>query len=306
MHVLPTKILLVEDNPGDARLLREALAEIVESELELTYCESATQALTLLVNGKPDVILSDLGLPDAQGLEAVKRIRGAAPDVPLVVLTALNDESLAVEAVHSGAQDYLVKGQIDGCSVWRALRYAMERQRMQLEVLNQALIDDLTGLNNRRGFLSLGQHQLKLAYRTGRPFFVAFFDLDGLKQINDTFGHQEGNRAIVDAATVLKDSFRHSDILARLGGDEFAALVLESHGDTAETVMDRIKEELQTLNAGAGRSYQLSFSMGIVAAHAAQPLADLETLLSQADTLMYEQKKNKPLSRKVPIGQDPD
>lgn len=302
MPVLPTKILLVEDNPGDARLIREALGEIAQSEFELNFCESATRAVEFIVNGKPDVILSDLGLPDCQGLEAVKRIRSVAPDVPLVVLTAVNDESLAVEAVQTGAQDYLVKGQIDGGSLWRALRYAMERQRVQLEVLNLALIDDLTGLNNRRGFLSLGQHQLKLAYRTGRPFLLAFFDLDGLKRINDTFGHQEGNRAIVDAANVLKDSLRQSDILARLGGDEFAALIVDSQSDNAETVTRRIEQKLSALNASSGRSYELSFSIGIVAADSSQP-ADLETLLSRADALMYERKKNKPSSRNISIGQ---
>jgi diguanylate cyclase (GGDEF)-like protein len=231
----------------------------------------------------------------------VKRIRSAAPDVPLVVLTALNDESLAVEAVQTGAQDYLVKGQINSNSLWRALRYAMERQRVQLEMLNQALIDDLTGLNNRRGFLSLAQYQFKLACRTGRPFLVAFFDLDGLKRINDKFGHQEGNRAIVDAANILKDSFRQSDMLGRLGGDEFAALIVDSRGESAETVTRRIQEKLNALNASPGRSYDVSFSVGIVAADPTRP-ADLETLLSLADALMYQEKKNKPLSRKTSTG----
>ncbi len=301
MSVFPTKILLVEDNPGDARLFREALGDIPESEFELTHCESATQALEFLGKDKPEVILSDLGLPDSQGLEAVKRIHAAAPDVPLVVLTALDDENLAVEALQTGAQDYLVKGRIDGGTLWRALRYAIERQRVQLEVLNLALIDDMTGLNNRRGFLSLGQHQLKLAYRTRRPLLLAFFDLDGLKRINDTLGHQEGNHAIVDAANVLKDSFRQSDILARLGGDEFAALMVDSRGDSAETVTRRIQEKLNALNASSGRSYDVSFSIGIVAADPTHP-ADLETLLSQSDALMYEEKRNKPLSRKTSIG----
>jgi diguanylate cyclase (GGDEF)-like protein len=301
MSVLPTTILLVEDNPGDARLLREALAEIAESEFELTCCQTTTQALEFLASGKPDVILSDLGLPDAQGLEAVKSIRSAAPDVPLVVLTALNDESLAVEAVQTGAQDYLVKSQINSSSLWRALRYAMERQRVQLEVLNQALVDDLTGLKNRRGFLSLGQHQLKLACRTGQRVLLAFFDLDGLKRINDTLGHQEGNRALIDAAGVLKDSFRQSDILARLGGDEFAALIVDSLSDKAETVTRRIQEKLNALNASSGRSYDVSFSVGIVAADPTHP-TNLETLLSQADALMYQEKKNKPVSRKTSIG----
>jgi two-component system cell cycle response regulator len=301
MPISPIKILLLEDNPGDARLLREALAEITESEFELTYCETVAQALESLRKHKPDVVLSDLGLPDSEGLEAVRSVHSAAPDIPIVVLTAMNDESLAVQSLQEGAQDYLVKGGIDGGSLWRALRYAMERQRVQLEVLNLALIDDLTGLNNRRGFLSLGRHHLKVAYRTRKPFLLVFVDLDGLKRINDTFGHQEGNHAIVDASNILKDSFRQSDILARLGGDEFAALIADAPDDSAETVTHRIQQKLASLNTSPGRRYDLSFSIGIVTSDTTQP-TDLENLLSQADALMYEDKRNKPLSRTLASG----
>jgi len=120
------------------------------------------------------------------------------------VLTVSNDEDLAIRSLHEGAQDYLPKAQINGALIWRALRYAMERQRVQLELLNLSLIDELTGLNNRRGFLALGEHHVKLASRSGMPFMVAFVDLDNLKKINDTFGHQEGNRALVEAANVLR------------------------------------------------------------------------------------------------------
>ena len=104
MSTALTKILLVEDNPGDVRLLREALAELPESRFELTHRETLAQALEFLAKNKPDVVLSDLGLPDSQGLETVRHIHGAAPQVPLVVLTALNDESMAVQSLQVGAQ----------------------------------------------------------------------------------------------------------------------------------------------------------------------------------------------------------
>ncbi len=304
MAILPAKILLLEDNPGDARLLREALAEIPESTFELTYCETVAQCLDSLLKSKPDVVLSDLGLPDSHGMEAVRSIHSAAPDVPIVVLTGLDDESLAVQALQEGAQDYLVKGGIDGNSLWHALRYAMERQRVQLQVLNLSLIDDLTGLSNRRGFLSMGGHYLKLAYQTGQPVMLAFVDLDGLKRINDTFGHQEGNHAIVDASNVLKDCFRQSDILGRLGGDEFAALITNATNNSAETISGRIQQKVAALNAGTGRRYHLSFSIGVVTTDVAQPV-ELEQLLSQADALMYEEKRSKNYSRsRVEVGID--
>lgn len=293
MAIVPTKILLLEDNPGDARLLREALAESRESNFELTYSETVAECLESLHNNKPDVILSDLGLPDSEGLDAVRVVHSAAPDVPIVVLTALDDERAAVQSLQEGAQDYLVKGRIDGDSLWQAVRYAMERQRVQLQLLNLTLIDDLTGLNNRRGFLSMGGHHLKLACRTGEAVTLAFVDLDRLKQINDTFGHQEGNHAIVDASNILKDCFRQSDILARLGGDEFAALVTDATNASAETIAGRIRQKVAALNARPGRRYDLSLSVGMVTADATRQAIDLQQLLAEADALMYEEKRRK-------------
>jgi two-component system cell cycle response regulator len=289
------KILLIEDNPGDARLLQEALAEIAELQFELIHRETVAQSLEFLAKGKPDLILSDLGLPDSQGLETVRQIHDAAPLIPLVLLTAMDDESLAVQSLEEGAQDYLVKGQIDGYSLWHALRFAMERQRVQLQVLNLALIDDLTGLNNRRGFLALAEHQVKLAHRAGEPFLIAFVDLDGMKGINDTFGHQEGNRALMDAANVLRDSFRQSDILARLGGDEFAIFVGDATESSVTTVINRVQQKLRVCNANPGRRYDLCFSIGIIPGDTAK-VGNVEQLLSQADTLMYQNKHSKKVS----------
>jgi two-component system, cell cycle response regulator len=296
MPTLVTKVLLVEDNPADARLLREALAEIADSRFEIIHRETLAQAREFLAKNTSDVILSDLELPDSQGLETVRHIHNVAPGVPVVVLTALNDESFGSQALQEGAQDYLVKGQIDGRLLWRALRYAMERHRVQLGALTLALIDDLTGFNNRRGFLALAEHHANLAYRTGKTFLVAFVDLDGLKRINDSFGHQEGNRALVDASIVLRDSFRQSDILARLGGDEFAILVADAAENDIEAVRRRIDRKLCSFNADPGRCYDLSFSIGIVPNDATQ-LSDLEQLLSQADALMYQEKRRKEHSR---------
>ncbi len=299
MTPFATKILLVEDNPGDARLLQEAFAEIAGMRFQFVLCQTLQEALEILAKGQPDVCLLDLGLPDAQGLQAVQSIRRESSDLPIVVLTVLNDETLALQALQRGAQDYLVKGKIDGHTLWRSLRYAMERQRVQLELLNLSMLDDLTGLYNRRGFLTLAEHHVRLAYRTGKPFLVAFADLDELKHINDTFGHQEGNRALVEAAEVLRDSVRHSDVLARLGGDEFAALMLEAGKDSIGTVIRRVQQKLDFCNALLVRSYDLSLSIGIVPGDTAQ-IPDVEQLLSKADALMYQDKQNKKVSRESP------
>src|SRR5579862_3678463 len=124
-------LLLVEDNPGDARLLREMLNEAGAYKTEVRQAESMSEAEKELGERAFDIALLDLGLPDAQGLEAVRRAHAVAPRVPLVVLTGLDDESLATRALQEGAQDYLIKGQIETRGLLRALRYAIERKNME-------------------------------------------------------------------------------------------------------------------------------------------------------------------------------
>jgi PAS domain S-box-containing protein len=126
-----TRLLLIEDNPGDARLVREMLNEQGSHKTELTHVDSMREAEQHLATHAVDSILLDLGLPDAQGLEAVRRARAAAPDVAIVVLSGLDDEEIATGALREGAQDYLIKGQIETRGLLRALRYAYEREVME-------------------------------------------------------------------------------------------------------------------------------------------------------------------------------
>jgi diguanylate cyclase (GGDEF)-like protein/PAS domain S-box-containing protein len=175
---------------------------------------------------------------------------------------------------------------------------AQELARSNAALENLSLIDDLTRLYNRKGFLALAEHRAKLAYRIGELFSIAFVDLDGLKRINDTFGHQEGDRALVDLADILRDCFRESDILARLAGDEFALFVAET-GENE--IASRIQQRLDAYNAAQDRHYRLSVSIGIAAGSPMMD-SDIETLLGLADKLMYQQKRNKRLSQEASSG----
>jgi two-component system, cell cycle response regulator len=282
-------VLLVEDNPGDARLFWEALQEAYGSKFDLVHCTTLAQALDHLGNTQPDVVVVDLGLPDVLGIEVVNRTQGKAPSVPLVVLTSRADDALGLEALNAGAQDYLVKGELDPRLLSRALRYAMERQRMRLALQGESLLDELTRLYNRRGFLVLAGNHFTVAEGTRKPFALVFIDLDGMKQINDTLGHIEGDRALVEAAGLLSSCVRQSDIVARFGGDEFV-LLLES--TTENTIRQRLREQLDACNARAGRRYRLSFSVGVVMGGGDKCLT-LEELLAEADGLMYRQKAKK-------------
>lgn len=170
---------------------------------------------------------------------------------------------------------------------------ALARSNAILE--NLSLIDDLTGLYNRKGFLALAEHRTKLAYRSREHFSIAFIDLDGLKQINDTFGHHQGNLALVDTANVLRDCFRESDIVARLGGDEFAVFISDTDH---KKITNRIVQRLADCNSAPGHDYRLSLSIGMVSSEV-EADCGLETLLARADALMYAQKRHKGRVRKA-------
>jgi diguanylate cyclase (GGDEF)-like protein/PAS domain S-box-containing protein len=152
-----------------------------------------------------------------------------------------------------------------------------------------ATTDQGTGLRNRRGFFALAQHELNVAHRLGHPLTMIFFDLDRLKQINDTLGHLEGDRAIADTAHLLSSTFRESDLVARLGGDEFCVLALGPPEGFAQT-MRRFEGALDGHNRSAGRPYRLSLSYGVAFFDPADGPATLDELMSEADASMYESK----------------
>ena len=164
-----------------------------------------------------------------------------------------------------------------------------ERKRALEELHSLSLTDDLTGLYNRRGFLTLAEQELKHASRTNDRFVLVFADLDGLKQINDSFGHHEGSHAIVKAAEILKQTFRTSDIIARLGGDEFTVLALAASDDNAESIKTRLQEKVRHFNQRRELAYELSISIGIVLLDPHSELS-IDELIRKADAAMYEHK----------------
>src|SRR5471030_610587 len=129
----PIQVLLVEDNAGDARLFREMFRNEKPGIFELTHLMRLSEAEAHLAKSEVDIVLLDMGLPDGHGLDTVRRAHAAAPSIPVIVLTGLDDEALAAEAMKEGAQDYLIKGQIENRALPRALRHAIERHRMQSE-----------------------------------------------------------------------------------------------------------------------------------------------------------------------------
>jgi diguanylate cyclase (GGDEF)-like protein len=167
-----------------------------------------------------------------------------------------------------------------------------ERKRIEDELRALSLTDELTGLYNRRGFFTLADQQLKFANRNKKGMFLLSADLDNLKEINDTLGHEQGDLLLFETASILRKSFRDSDIIARLGGDEFVILATETPETTIESLTIRLKANLDAHNTEGNKPYNLSFSMGMIQYNPDHP-SSIEELLSQADKLMYEEKKQK-------------
>ena len=411
----PLTVLLVEDHAAVARLVQELLRD--HPTLRLTWVETLAAAVAHLQAAAVDLVLLDLGLPDSQGVETVTRVVQAHPALPVIVLTAHDDDALARAALTAGAEDYLSKGTIEPGMLVRAIRYACERKRAEaalreaheytnqairnaqdgivvydrelrhhvwnpaMEALSgvpaarvvgrhvreapppwggatavntlqraldgavitlpeisyrmpgggrdgwlaatfgplreargaiigvigsvrditlrkaaeellrsQSMLDDLTGLHNRRGFLALASPCLRMADRNRQAALLVFADLDGLKAINDTLGHGAGDQALRDVATILRRTFRTADVLARLGGDEFAVLVVDTPFASRDTVLARLAASLRTHNGSAPRA--LSLSLG-VAGYERVHRCSVEDLLARADAAMYAQKGDK-------------
>lgn len=172
------------------------------------------------------------------------------------------------------------------------LRDVTDRKNMEEQLHLLSLTDELTGLYNRRGFLTLAEHLLKMTDRLRRGLFMLYADLDYLKEINDTFGHPEGDKALVEIAHLLKENFRNSDIIARIGGDEFVVIPVGFAGDDIHLIADRLQKSLEISNSGTNRSWELSMSAGMAYYDPENPCS-IDELLIQGDRAMYEEKKRK-------------
>ena len=172
------------------------------------------------------------------------------------------------------------------------LRDITKRKEMEEKLRTISIMDELTGLYNRRGFLTLAQQQFSLAERSKKGMELIFIDMDGMKFINDVMGHKEGDAALCEVASILRKTFRKSDVIGRLGGDEFAVLAVNTEGTARRKLTERLHGSLTNRNKVEGQKYMLSLSAGVVRYDPDHPVA-LEELMVQADSLMYEEKKRK-------------
>ena len=231
----PMRVLVVEDDAFQAMAIRELIMTVAKSRIAVTLAGSLSSAVEAIQGQTFDIVLLDLMLPDATGMDGLNRVVQIAPRLPVLVLTGFGKEELVVRAFQHGAQDYLIKGDGDGEELLRAMAFAVRRKAAELRRLELARRDPLTGLANRGVLLERMQRARHRADREKRLFAVLFVDLDGFKKINDSMGHMVGDQVLRSVARCLAAVIRQSDTVARLGGDEFVILAegLGSDADAA-------------------------------------------------------------------------
>lgn len=277
------RTLVIEDNPADARVLSEVLAEVPEAPFEIEWVDGLGKGLQKLESGRVDLLLLDLCLPESRGLATFTMAHECAPEVPIIVLTGLDDHELGLKAVRDGAQDYLVKGQLEGPALVRSMQHALVRHRLQGDTEGFCLKDPLTGLYNRQGFMVLGEQFLRFADNSGRPLALVCADVEGLGNINQNFGLMDGDRALQRVGRALSEAFKQANLLARVGGDEFACMCLGSAGWPQWDFKELFEESVRPRTLEEQRPYSLAVTWGLSVYDPAKPVA-LAALIKRAES----------------------
>jgi diguanylate cyclase (GGDEF)-like protein len=317
------KILIAEDETVSRRVLKMTLEswghEVIEA------CDGAAAWQLLQDEDAPKLAILDRAMPEMDGITVCRQVRQhqSATPVYLILLTAKSSKQDIVVGFEAGADDYVTKPfdrdelharvevGIRIVDLQRSLAQRVAELEQALGELKQAqetlrnlsLTDDLTELYNRRGFFTLAAQHLKAARRTNKKASLIYTDMDGLKTINDTHGHDEGSKALREVADILRRTFRSSDIIARIGGDEFVILETNAERTDGQGSITRLQENLRKHNAEKPHAYELSLSLGIVRG-GLDEYPTVEALLARGDELMYEAKRSKRRERDAPVRSD--
>jgi diguanylate cyclase (GGDEF)-like protein len=284
------RLLLVEDSPHDAILYTAMLRWSALSDLfDVVHVSTLTDCVATFADVKPACILLDLGLPDTDGIEGIERIRSVSLDVPVVVLTGTDDDTLALDALKSGAQDYLVKSRVDSKVLTRSVHDAIARMRGEQRISFLAFHDSLTELPNRALFADRLQMALAHAQRRiGLTPVVLVIDLDRFTAVNDRLGQSSGDLLLRAIARRLEGAVHCSDTVARLGGNQFAILCEGAPAAEAIGAAQQVIDLLAAPFVLTGAEVFVGASVGI--AVALPNSTDSDRLLRDADLAMYRAK----------------
>lgn len=270
----------------------ELLLDVLKRYLALNgnECDVFSNAEDALAHfaGKPcDILITDIVMKGMKGLQLTKEVKKSWPDTNVIVMTGFIDDFSYDQAIEAGASDFIKKPFSMHEMMFR-IKHVILEERLR-EMSNS---DELTGLLNRRGFFTVAQQQLKVAARAKVDVALLFADMDKFKAINDEWGHQKGDDALVAMADIFRTTFRESDLIARISGDEFALLLIDLPESNFDIVLDRLQGNIDAYNLGSGRIFKLSLSIGM-AVYDHNHQNSVEELMKQADRRMYDQKQRK-------------
>lgn len=285
------KILFIDREQGEYLLIADILSHIRQTSYELVWCDQLDIALQKILSQEFDVALLDYYWGENTARDLLNAARVQACQTPIVVMTDEMETEVDREAIRAGAADYLIKGQIDHLLLERALRYAIERKQTEQHLTRLAHYDSLTNVPNRILFRDRLDHAVRLAERDQTSFTLMFIDLNGFKQVNDSFGHDAGDAIIRICAERLNSCLRRSDSVARMGGDEFT-LLLQNIANTTDVahIAEKVISAIQQPADINGHEVVVGCSIGI----AIYPEAgrDADNLLKHADMAMYKAKQH--------------
>lgn len=297
MTELPLKIIVVDDSPEDAEILSDLLHALPDQKYDIDLVDNAAAALRLLRQQSFDCVFIDINMPGHDGLWILSELQLETISTPIIMMTGHGDEKTAVQAMKLGAQDYLSKNDLSSDSLHKTVRYAIAQKKKEMDFLSRATRDPMTGIAARYAFKDAVQQAIARAERSDHSLAVLFIDLDKFKEINDNFGHETGDKVLIEACQRMGDVLRQSDTLGRFGGDEFVVLI-EGQSANIFDHSNRIAERLhlaitQSPYNHQDQALQLGASIGI--AHYPASGNGADELLSAADQAMYLAKADSTL-----------
>ncbi len=312
------RILIAEDDPVSRRVLT---VQLIKWGHEVVVTENGIEAWeTLRSPNAPKLAILDWMMPGMDGVEVCRRLRQEQVDSPvyLILLTALSLKENVIAGLEGGADDYLTKPfdrqelrvrvqagvrivelQSNLCERVKELQEAVaEKERAEEALRNLTLTDDMTGLYNHRGFFTLAKHIAKMARRNKQNSVLIYADMDGLKQINDNFGHSVGSLAIKETAEILRRTFRDCDLVSRFGGDEFVILSPNVNETEIQTIVQRLRTNLDEYNKSSEHPFELSLSLGAVPIDHSDKNS-FEKQIAVADSAMYLEKRERKMAKEL-------
>lgn len=281
------RMLLVEDRQHDADFIRMMLKRSSEIIVSIDHVTTLHDAFEKSRAEQYDIILLDLGLPDSSGIDSVTRLRSCSPDTPVVVLTGDDRTATALQAIDSGAQDYLPKQHVVGQLLTRIMHHSIARHNQLVRAQSEALVDGLTGLANRRACEQELERRRCEFTRHQHPLSFAVVDIDHFKSVNDSWGHEVGDQVIRAVADTLAAHVRKSDVVARYGGEEFAIILPMTRLPGAQTVIRRCHQAVSELQVGTNQ-LEITVSIGVAEIRDGD---DFRSLFERADQALYRAKR---------------